>query len=428
MSLLFTNLRLSYIITVDLGSFCFEKKINFLKDFIIFGDEPTLKYRKLSDRVYDHEFIRLSSAIPTLILNIDDISQFFENYIKDNVETKFHPFYKSFYKINIFLSFDQNGILSIRFDFYSNPEDKIKTPELIKITDETCTLVDEILFPKYMKKKLETIINFPESVILKIHETHPIISSINVDMVNKKYEKHEISGIIWKDLDYEHFDNETIKKISKNEIGLYKKDVIALSAPASLLICEGEELTLEDDYLEERINAIEIFCRQQHLLKKLDVKLDNLIDKYNVETISNLKSVIEEIRRTKVNVNSSLEFYRNTKIYGINSFIMLFDTLSEVFGLNKHYNSVQDKLKVCDELYRGLHEERRNKLTENIQWLVVILGSASLLIATLSLFTMPNWDIILGYVILILIIIIIAKFSKIKASILKFINCIKNNV
>jgi hypothetical protein len=127
------------------------------------------------------------------------------------------------------------------------------------------------------------------------------------------------------------------------------------------------------------------------LLKKLDVKLDKIIKKYDTEGIGNVNSVMDEIKDTQIDIQSSLEFYRNTKIYGVDFFITLFETLNAVFRLDKYYNSVLDKLNACESLYRGLYEERGNKLKENIQWIVVLIWLTSILIQLLLMVYGPTY-------------------------------------
>jgi len=429
MSLVFHNVRLSFIISIDFGLFNFGKDIeNYLSQVTILGEKPVFEYKELSDEVYDHEFIRLSSPIPTLTFEIDN-NIFFDNYVKGHVEKTLNPFYNSFYRILVIFSFDQRGIMSIRFDLYSKLDNSIQTPKMIEILDETCTLVDETIFPKFIKNEIEKLVNPPENAIfLQVHETYSIVSSVNVTKYkSKSQEKRDIFGIVWKEPDYNDMDEKTVDIVTKNEIGLFDSDIFTIATPASLLICEGD-LELDSDYFNERINAVEIFCRQQHLLKKLDVKLDFFIANYNKKNVPHLKSVIEEIRVTKMDVYSALEFYRNTKIYGIHFFKILFDILNEVFELNKHYSSVLDKLNVCDDLYKGLHDERRNNLTENIQWLVVILGGSSLLVAVLNLFKDSYMGVILLFILLLGISIIqIRNPGKLKRVFIMFIEYLKFN-
>jgi hypothetical protein len=86
--------------------------------------------------------------------------------------------------------------------------------------------------------------------------TYSIVSSINADIIYKDELKPEIFGIVWKDEDYKNIDHATLERVTENEIGLYKTDIFTIATPAALLVCEGENLKLDKEYIEERINQL----------------------------------------------------------------------------------------------------------------------------------------------------------------------------
>lgn len=430
MSFKFYNLRICYIVAfeLDLNE---EMEINYhlLKENTFLGEYPSFKLKSLSDDIYEKDFVRLNPKIPTFELefkglNIFDI--FKEDFKKENMELEFNflsSVKENLKEIKINFCFDQCGICSATFDFSFHFKNSIETSSTIKILTYLCGFVDEILFPKYLKLKIETIVGINHKAgLLKEHATYPVICSTDIyNTATKENETYEIFGILWMDEEYNSYSKDIVNEITRINIAPHKGDILTISTTSSLIIFKG--IGIHDNYVNERINAIEIFCRQEYLLKKLDIKLDSIIREY--KKTDDLKSVIKEIRSTQIDIQSSLEFYRNTKISVTLSFNILFDTLNNVFGLDKYYKVVNEKLNVCENLYRSSYEERRNQLTENIQWIVVLLGFSSLIVATLNLFKDSNLAVILvAILLLVLLIIQLKKPGKIKKAILCFVHFI----
>lgn len=428
MSLKFHNLRISYIVAFDLG-LPDDAEINYqlIKETKFLGEYPSFELKSLNAEVYEKEFIRITPKIPTFDLEIrklKEFKKFIEEIFKENELTLFSSIIDSITKINISFCFDQCQISSARFDFNFNFKYPIRTPTTIKLLNNFMIFVDKILFPKFLKIELETLLRISndKTKILKEHLTYPIVCSTEIDSIREDDDEYEIFGILWIDEEYRSVSKRTVNQVIKNNIAIDKGDKLIIAIPASLMIFKDTDI--DQEYVNEYINAIEIFCRQQHLLKKLDIKLDLLIRKYNTKT-QNLKLVIEEIILTQTEIQSSLEFFRNTKISSTHSFKILFDTLNDVFQLDKYYKIVNEKLVVSENLFRSLHEERRNKLTENIQWILVLLGSSALLVAISTLIDSSFLVIILFLILIVILLIIqIKEPGKIKNAISEFINFI----
>jgi hypothetical protein len=102
---------------------------------------------------------------------------------------------------------------------------------------------------------------------------------------------------------------------------------------------------------------------------------------------------------------------------------MLFDTLNKVFQLDKYYRFVQEKLNTCNNIYQGLYSEQRNDLMENIQWVVLILGVASIVLIVIGeiLFGEDN-----TYKIIILLLILLITMILFKSRIINIIEWIND--
>lgn len=428
MTLKYNNLRLSYIVAFDLGlSDDTEIDYQLIKENKFFGEYPSFELKSLNDDVYQKEFIRITPKIPTFDLEIVELKEFYKfikEIFKDNELTYVSTIIDNINKINISFCFDQCQISSAKFDFCFNFKYPINTPNTIKLLNNFMIFVDKILFPKYLKIQLETLLGISndDKSTLKEHLTYPIVCSTEIDSSRAEYDKYEIFGILWIDDSYSSVSKRTVHQVIKNNIAIDKGDILIIAIPASLMIFKDTDI--DQEFVNEYVNAIEIFCRQQHLLKKLDIKLDLLIRKYNKKT-ENLKTVIEEIIVTQTEIQSSLEFFRNTKISSTYSFKILFDTLNDVFQLDKYYKIVNQKLVVSENLYRSLREERRNKLTENIQWILVLLGISALFVAIFTLIDSSFLAIIIFLILIVILLIIqIKEPGKIKDAISGFINFI----
>lgn len=275
------------------------------------------------------------------------------------------------------MSFDNCGIGSLRLDF--NVKEEINVDDLIDMFMETCTLSDEPIF-NIIKAELEKT---KIKTTLVEHATYTVISSINNNQC--VYTEEEIFGVAWKYWEYWRANDKLIAKINSNNIANKKDDTLLVTTQSTLMIFFEKDLEYIENYIEERVNAIELFWRQKYLLKNLDFKIGNLFKKIDKEVnAGNLDSAINEIKETQVSMHSELEAYRNTKLSVTHSFSILFETLNNVFDLNKHYTFVETKLNACDSIYQGFHDEQRNKLMENIQVVVIFLGVGSILLVLMT--------------------------------------------
>jgi hypothetical protein len=277
--------------------------------------------------------------------------------------------------VDVTISFDNCGICSVRFDFYVDKP--IGTNDLIDELIITCNLTDLILFD-FIKDDLikNTKINRD---ILEKHMVYSIISSNNPKncLKNLRMSKKELFGISWKYPEYCYAAENMVKKIIENNIPIQEEDILTITTQTTLMIFPG----VDDEYINERIMAIEMFWIQRHLLKKIDFRLGKIFDDINHQIMQgDLKAAIKTIRATKIGMQSDLDAYRNTIISVNHSFSLLFETLNHVFNLEKHYNFVQEKMNSCEDIYKGLYSEQQNITTENIQWIVIIIGSFTFVI------------------------------------------------
>jgi len=289
-------------------------------------------------------------------------------------------------KINI--TFDNCGICSIRFDFEVKKD--ITTNNLIELFDKSLFLTDKYLLNKIKDDLDKTDIKFfndkndlkikdIKSDLLKDPMWYTVISSINKEPVS--YPKEEIFGVSWNYEDYNKANCKIINEITSNDISLQEDDTLIVTKQSTLMIF----VEVNENYIEDRIIAIEMFWRQKLLLKKLDYKIIKLFKCINdKKTKDNLELLIKKIKKSQISVHSDLEAYRNSILSVTDSFSMLFKTLNKVFELDTHFNFVQSKLDACDNIYEGLHDEKRNKLMERIQWIIIGLGIAN--IAVLVIF------------------------------------------
>ncbi|MGB9980175.1 hypothetical protein [Methanobacterium sp.] len=294
-----------------------------------------------------------------------------------NVISKDYVFYKPLYlnSVDVTVTFDKCGIGSARFDF--NISKSVDAPELINALIITCTLADEILF-EHLKNDLMENTSLSVDVLEK-HMTYSVISSNSINNSPKlvRMDNKEIFGISWKYHEYMYAEDNMIQEIIKNSIPVQEGDIFTITTQSTLMIFPG----VDDEYIEERIMAIEMFWIQKLLLKKIDFQLGCIFEYINKDIMKgNLKAAIQKIRNTKIRLQSDLDVYRNTIVSVTHSFLLLFETLNIVFDLNKHYNFVQEKMNSCENIYQGLYSEEQNVLTENIQWIVIIIGSFTLIL------------------------------------------------
>lgn len=328
------------------------------------------EFKSFNNEIYDCEFAELNSEKVLYVkLNMDIL-----DVIQDlfRVTPKGHYVYNLLHSnfVDVTISFDNCGIGSARFDFYINRP--IGAPDLIYELIMTCSLADEILF-ECLKDDLIRNTNI-RGEILKKHTTYSIISSNSLKNIPKNLclSKKELFGISWKYPEYSYADKKMIQTIIGNNIPVQEEDILIVTTQSTLMIFPGAP----DDYINERIMAIEMFWIQRHLLKKIDFQLGNIFEDINNDVVcGNLKTAINRIRGTKIRMQSDLDAYRNTILSVTHAISILFETLNLVFNVDKHYNFVQEKMNSCEEIYIGLYSEQQNSTTESIQWIVIFIGS-----------------------------------------------------
>lgn len=408
---IFKKTRLTQIVAFD-SKFIFGITKDFkekIKKTEYFSEsQPYFKH--FNKLIYDSEYAENNSEKIIVIesqISLSDILSKSQNTLNDGQRNFIKKFCND--NIEIIISLDSCGVNSARFDFSLDP---IETFELIEITDITCNLIEDSFFP-YLKKGLIDNEIIKEDILSK-HMIYSIISCTesNIDPFNSK---RDILGIAWKNKDYKTVDDKLLEKIIENDVAIHKKDIITVTPQAVLMVFPSLKDYLYKNYVEERINAIEVFWRQKILLKKMHYELDDLIS--NIDKIKEQQGIefaIKEIQRMQITIQSELEVYRNIIISITYSYAILFDTLNKVFKTKNQYNFVQEKLETCKSIYEGLNEERRNNLMENIQWAVLIIGILALISTTaVGIYANEFKEITnLGILILILVFFAMMGFSK----------------
>lgn len=395
----FKNAKITQIVSFD-SEFDFNQNLKelmeILKNTEYFSDSSP-SFKNFSENIYDYEYAKKSSEKLLVLESKIELSEIIlksEGYLINEIaelnseeQSKLKEEFESNKKIleqlcsdsvDIILCFDSCGIHSVRFDF--NLE-IIETPELIKMLDFTCCLIDDPFF-SFLKEDLcaNGIIS---NGLLYEHMTYSIISSTNA-YINPIEKEREILGISWKKEDYEYVNKNILEEITKNDIAIHKGDILTITTQSVFMVFIDLPDEFYNEYVVERIKAIEVFWRQKLLLKKMHFKLDDFIA--NVKKMKEeigLESAIKEIYNMQTTIQLELEVYRNTIISVTHSYSMLFDTLNDVFKTRIHYDFVQEKLDTCKSIYEGLNEERRNNLMENIQWIVIIIGLATIILSFL---------------------------------------------
>lgn len=398
----FDNTKIIHIVAFEHLKFKFNPEIiNSLQTHTILNVFPLSVERvTLNKDIYSKIFVERYPKILNLIFEIN-LFDFIRNY---NNKEKLDSHLKIFNwilenssinnKVKIKICFDQIGVNSIRFDFKINKS--LETKKLIKIANDTGKFVDEILFCEVKKNITElTKTKVNENSILKVHDTYTVIYSTdsNIDLNN---DKKEIAGIISLNDYYSDFNDENVEKKTENEFSLYEGTLIAAGHSATLMIFNNPERFTNNpnNYINERISALEMYHRQKYLLKKLDVDLDNLIREFeennDFNEISLLKEKMNKIKKTQIDIQSKLEIYRNTRTSITSSFILFFDILNNTFSLDKHYKFLLEKLDACDKIYQGLYDHTRTEFMEDIQFIVAILGVLSLIILMIDVGIDPD--------------------------------------
>lgn len=283
--------------------------------------------------------------------------------------------------VEMVLSFDSCGVQSAKFDFNT----KILEPlEFINLVSKISYMIDTCFFPLFKRDlEVERIICEKKFTLLN-HMTFSVITSTESYFIPYK-KRREILGIALVNNDYETFSNKILKKMTENDIAIHNSDILLVSPISVLMVFPGLKKKYYYDYVEERMNIIEIVWRQKILLKKMHFQLGYYIDHIEqIKESEGLNSAINEILEIQSSFQSELEVYRNNIVHTTYSYAMLLETLNKVLKLDNHYLFVQEKLETCKSIYERLSNERRNNLMENIQWIVILLGVTAILLPILT--------------------------------------------
>ncbi len=423
-SLVIYNTTISHIVAFNYTVFDFNQNlISTLKNKNILNCKPNIEITYLNKKIYSKKFID-KFPILNIKFNLNLINFIRDFKTESQSEIKLCRFILEnislFSKdIKVSICFDHFGIASARFDF--NIKDKVGNNKLfIDIINRSLDLTDQIIFYE-LKKELRSFLEMDIPDELE-HDTYPVITTLDSDIDIEKCNK-EISGIITLNSSYDNFNENTIIEKTKNKISLYKHTAIIVGHAATLMIFNNPDRFTKnpENYINERINAIEMFHRQKNLIKKLDNDIDELMTELetysssNSNDINKLENYMKKIKETQINVQSKLEIYRNTRISITTSFVALFEILNNVFNLNRHYEFVLQKLDVCDSIYQGFYNQRNNQLILGIQWFVVLLGAASIVLIMVGeiLFGNDSAYKIFSLLLIILLVVIFSKYIKI---------------
>lgn len=428
----FSDVVITHVVAFECPKFEFEEKIDLLRKISFYDVIPSsVEQKHLNNKIFSEIFVERYPKILNVILEINfwnliNQIKITEKISKLKLINKVLNINEDFLSrdIRIKISFDQIGISSVRFDFKIN--NQINTSHLIKNANDTSCLVDEILFPELENKFFE-ILEVNQKDILKVHDTYTIITTTqsNINLTNNK----EISGIITLTEKYDYFSKDMVKSKLENQFSIYQDTLINIGYTATLMVFKNPDYFTEnpEKYINERINALEMYHRQKYLLKKLDIELDVLIrdleKNFDDLDINNLKYKMDRIKKTQIDIQSKLEIYRNTRSLTTASFVIFFDIYNNVFHLDKHYKFVLEKLDACDNVYQGLHNQIRNELMEDIQVIVAILGILSLILLFIDI-SVDEY----GIIQLILIPIFISIIWIFRKNILNFYNLLKKRI
>lgn len=349
-----------------------------IKDTFFFG-KNAFDYTELSKSIYYIDYVkRYSKSILSseFKLDISEIISYAKKTPKQfkeipkgelklwDILSKFCDNYT-----NVSLCFDNSGIHSVKFDF--EVKKPVDTPKLIDILDNTCNLTDALFF-KCLKKDLED--NGIIKSDSKEHLTYSVISTTDA-YINHSNRYKEILGISWKYPHYEKINKKTMTEIIENDVAIKRGDILTVTTQATLMILPNDS----KQKIDGRINAIELMWRQKVLFGKINLNLDDHISDAKEKKIYDLEEAIQSLKNTQLIFQSQLELYRNIGFSVIDTYSMLFGALKKVFDLDNQYKFIQEKLNACEAIYTELHEERRNQLMDNIQWIVFVFGVVSFL-------------------------------------------------
>ncbi len=368
------------------------KKLKETKHF----NESNPKFKPFNKYIYDLEYAEKNKEKTiTIKFTIDDIFEI-ATESKEVLESKMDDFDSSkiiFEKycnnqIQVIVSIDSCGIHSVRFDFELK---SIETPELIEVLDFTCYfIIDYFFFCLKVDLEDNEILEKECLDCLSKPMLYSVISSTGAT-INPYTRDRDILGISWKFRDYKIINDNLLTKILENDVAIREGHILTVT-PIVVLMVFPDFLSESYDYVEERINAIEIFWRQKFLLKKMHFNLNDLITKYKTnKREKGLKDTISELQNMQITIQSELEVYRNIIISVTHSFSMLFETLNKVFKTKNQYDFVQENLETIKSIYESLNEERRNDLLEKIQWIVILIGVTSIILQLLIVVYGPTF-------------------------------------
>lgn len=348
-----------------------------LKDALnksIFFSGISPKFKQLNNAIYDAEFVNFNrNTILSLKLHIN-----LSNYEKEIKKDGYQIY--SYYDDTIFVevNFDKCKIGSIKFVF--NILKPIETPVLIKLLDETCKIIDKPIFNLFKKDLNHVGI---KSEKLTEHITYSIVSGDK--LIEDSYpwnKKRELFGIAWNNPNYMEIDAKIVTGVLENNIPIYNDDTFLITTQSTLMLFPTNEL---EEYVKNRIGAIELFWRQKCLIKKIDFQISELLRNISKPDEHDFESDIKKINDTQKILNSELEVYRNTVVSVTHTYTILFETLNNVFKMDNHYSFVKAKMEACKRIYQQLYdkkqsiyEKERKDLMYNIQWAVFILGILAL--------------------------------------------------
>ena len=334
---------------------------------------------ELNINIYDFEFIRINETKKPILISGTITGNNFENIInsyKKNLNANSLRYFLVLEKyflqkeleFKIALEFYGIGTLKVEFNLKDDKEhlDVINIIESIMAAGQ---FVDEYLFSSYFREKIN--ICFSNSLRKRVFPTLREQHTYSIIMTNSEYKfkKNEIYGIVWKDKNYETVNKNIVDKITRN-IAIETKDEFIISQPATFLKILNKNY--EDDYFQNRINALEILRRQHHLLKKFDIKLSELIEKKKEK---NLSKVINEIIEMQDNIFLYSEFYKNLKAFAMQEYVYIFERANQVFRIQQLYESLCLKLEYSYNVVSDLIQEKRNIILENLQYVGFFFAS-----------------------------------------------------
>lgn len=344
-------------------------------------DSLVPKFVDFDEYIYDLDFAKKS--LKTAIYS--EFSLFFKNitYLipKNHVEDfeKIKKYCKD--EVKVGLTLDKTGIHTIRFEFILYENKQINTPDLIKIAENTCCICDEDLFQELEKDLINLLRKIGEkqnsSKIFSLeHATYTITTSTNTNLFAKN-NKSEIAGIAMRNENFEDLSQEIVSKILSNNVSLYKDECLIVTSMGIFIVLDN--IDLDDDYITDRIFAIEMFYRQNLILKKDNLLLEGLI-KDITPMLKKIQESLIEIQDIQIEVQTELSIYENIMVSVTDSYNMLFGKLNHVLQMDIYYDIIKSKIETSKSIYESLNDNRRNELMKNIQYILIFLGALTIIV------------------------------------------------